>query len=488
MPTSPSSPSSKSMGANTVRISERMTWKQLQQCIREKNDDFDQLLAQNFFLLQQQAKDKKDSISQLTLDVIIAGMMDLTKAIEERKAAKQPLPEFTTNAFTLFSRLAESYNNPTLLKQTGLHYMTEWRLPETALRYFERALSLGGAEQSLRPLIEVAAISIQRRTNPRAGLAEIKGVTVSPSGKSKLTQSIQLTDKKLIVRAQRPSPQAPPQTMARNLKKATAALSDPMKESLKEVSKKMAEGDFARVHELLIKVGKYPIKKEILCGMWSNLGRAWYQAGNPVQMEEAYSQAYMYDPKGSNTYFNLALAKSLNKKISEAEALYQMAGKIDPNNPKVWCNLGVLYFQNDRFAEAETAFKAAIQHRTDYARAWDNLGSSLSAQGKVDEAIEACQQAIHYKAGYAEAYFKLSALYLDKGDPASLTEAVSALSHVVSHPPLAASANAMLSVIQSRLEQIDSAKASLQRTVKSDPNCSLLPTVWNELETAIRAT
>jgi superkiller protein 3 len=466
-----------------------MTWKQLQQCTREKNDDFGQLLAQNYFLLQQQAKDKKDSTSQLTLDAIIGGMMDLTKAIEERQAAKQPTPDFSLAAFSLFSRLADSYNNPMLLKQAGLHCMTEWRLPEAALRYFERALSLGGAEQSIRPLIEVANISIQRKANPRAGLAEVKGATVSSSGKSKLTQSIRLTDKKLITKNQRPSPKAPPQAIARGLKsKATAALPDPIKECLKEAAKRMADGDLIPVHGLLLKAGKYPVKKEILCGMWSNLGRAWYQAGNPVQMEEAYSQAYMNDPNGSNTYFNLALAKSLNKKIVEAETLYKMAGKIDPNNPKVWCNLGVLYFQNDRFAEAEAVFKTAIQHRPEYARAWDNLGSALSAQGKVDEAIEACKQAIHYKPGYAEAYFKLSALYLDKGDPASLTEAVSALSHVVNHPPLAASANAMLSVIQSRLEQVDSAKASLQRAVESDPNCALLPTVWNELETAIRAT
>ena len=106
----------------------------------------------------------------------------------------------------------------------------------------------------------------------------------------------------------------------------------------------------------------------------------------------------------------------------------------------------------------------------------------------MDEAIEACKQAIHHRPGYPEAYFKLAAIYLDKGDPDSLTEAVSALSYVVNYPPLAASANAMLSMIQSRLEQVDSAKASLQRAVESDPNCVLLPTVWNELETAIRAS
>jgi tetratricopeptide (TPR) repeat protein len=204
-------------------------------------------------------------------------------------------------------------------------------------------------------------------------------------------------------------------------------------------------------------------------------------------MEEAYSQAYVCDPKGGDTYFNLALAKSLNKKIAEAETLYQFALKVDATNPKVWCNLGVLYFQNDRLPEAEAAFRSAVEHRPDYARAWDNLASALTAQDRVDEAIEACLRAIQYRPGFPEAYFKLSALYFGKGDPASLMEAATALSHVVNHAPLAASANSMLSMIHSRLEQVDSAKASLQRAVETDPKCVMLPTVWNELESAIRS-
>ena len=480
------SASAKSMGTGTTKLSERMTWKQLQNCVRDKSDSFSQLLSQNFLLLHQHAKEKKDFISVQTLEVIIAGFIDLTHSIEARKEHEESLPEFSSGAYTLFHRLAESYNNPSLLKQAGLHFMTEWREPGAALRYFERALSLGGSESAIRSLIDVAKIGVDRKNNIKKGIKSGQEVTSNSSGGSKITQMIRQTDKILITKTQRPSPQA---ALALGRKaKATAALPDPIKDYLKEAARELTAGNLAEVHRLLVKAGKYPVKKEILCGLWSNLGRAWYQAGNHIEMEEAYRQAYLHDPKGSNTYFNLALAKSLNKKIAEAETLYQMAGKLDPSNPKVWCNLGVLYFQNDRFPEAEQAFRTAIQYRADYARAWDNLGSSLSAQGKVDEAIEACKKAIHYRPGYPEAYFKLSAIYLDKGDPASLAEAASALSHVVNYAPLAASANAMLSMIQSRMVNVDSAKASLQRAVQNDPNCDLLPKVWTELETAIRAS
>jgi len=488
MQTNAGSASARAMGSGTTKVSERMTWKQLQQCTREKNDDFSQLLAQNFLLLHQLAREKKDPISLQTLDVIVASFVDLTKAVEERKAVKESTPEFTSGAYTLFSRLAESYNNPTVLKQAGLHFMTEWRLPEAALRYFQRAMSLGGSAGTMQSLIDVATIAVQRKKEIRKGTPVGKGVTVSASGKSKISQMIRQTSKLLITKTQRPSPHAP-LLLGRNLKsKPTAALPDPVKECLKDAAKELTAGNLEQVTGLLLKAGKHPVKKSILCGLWSNLGRSWYLAGDHVRMEEAYTHAYMQDPKGSNTYFNLALAKSLNQKIAEAETLYQLAGKIDPNNPKVWCNLGVLYFQNDRFAEAEHAFRTALHHRADYARAWDNLGAALSALGRPDEAIEACRKAIQCRPGYSEAYFKLAAIYLDKGDPASLTEAVSALSHVVTYAPLAASANAMLSMIHSRLEQVDSAKASLERAVKSDPNCALLPTVWNELETAIRAS
>jgi tetratricopeptide (TPR) repeat protein len=369
-----------------------------------------------------------------------------------------------------------------------MHYLTEWRLPEAALRHFERALSLGGTENALHSLIEVATLAVHRKTTVRKSASSDTGVTTSSAANTKVTRIIRETDKVLITKTQRPSPPAK-FALARTLRiKTTAPLPDTIKDCLKEAERELAEGNLARAHELLLKTGKHPVKKDILCAMWSNLGRAWYLAGNPVEMEQAYAQAYVYDPKGSNTYFNLALAKALNQKIGEAETLYQLAAKIDPSNPKVWCNLGVLYFQNDRFAEAEQAFRSAIKHRPEYARAWDNLASALSAQGRAEETIEACRKAIQLRPGYPESYFKLSAIYFGRGDEASLTEAAAALSYVVNHPPLAASANAMLSMIHSRLEQVDSAKASLQRAVETDPNCVLLPTVWNELETAIRAS
>jgi len=474
------------MGSGTTKITERMTWKQLQQCVRDNREDFSKLLAQNFLLLHQQAKEKKDTTSIQTLDVIIAGIAEVSRAIEERKEEGDFLPVFSSAAFSIFSRLAESYNNPAVLKQAGLHYMSEWRLPGAALQHFQRALSLGGTENALRSLIEVAFIAVQRKKSPKRETADT-GVTSPLASNPNVTQIIRETDKALITKTRRPSFNA--SQMARTMKlKPGVALPDVAKEALKAAAKEIINGNVAHAHELLLKAGKYPVKKEILCAMWSNLGRTCYQSNRYVEMEDAYTQAYVNDPTGGDTYFNLALAKSLNQKLTEAEALYQLAAKMDPSNPKVWCNLGVLYFQNDRFAEAEHVFRSAIKYRPDYARAWDNLASALSAQGKTEEAIVACQKAIEIRPGYPEAYFKLSAIYFGKGDPASLTEAASALGYVVNYAPLAASVNAMLSMIHSRMEQIDSAKASLQRAVESDPKCVLLPTVWNELETAIRGT
>ncbi|MCE0496723.1 MAG: tetratricopeptide repeat protein [Methylacidiphilales bacterium] len=480
--------SGKSIGLGTTRISERATWNQLQQCAREENGDFSRLLARNFLLLLQQAKNKKDATSIQTLEVIISGLVDLTKAIESRKSAGQSPPGFSATPFTIFSRLAESYNNPSLLKQVGLHYMVEWGLPDTALRHFQRALSLGGPERALRSLIEMTSITIQRHHTATEKIPATMGVTTSFAANPNVTRIIRETDKQLITKTQRPSPQAKV-VMARSLKaQTTVALPDAIKDCLKEAARQLTNGNLAGVYELLLKAAKYPVKKTILCAMWSNLGRAHYQAGNYLEMEEAYLQAYVHGPKESNNYFNLALAKSMNRKMAEAETLYRFAAKLDPSNPKVWCNLGILYFQNDRFKDAERAYRSAIQSRPEYARAWENLASALLAQDKVDEAIEACRKAIQLRPGYPEAYFKLSAIYFGKGDPASLQEAARTLSYVFNYAPLAASANAMLSMIHSRLQQVDSAKASLQRAVESDPKCVLLPTVWNELETAIRSS
>lgn len=469
--------------SGTTRITPpTLNWKPLQVCVRNKEEDFSQPLAQNFLQLQQHAKNKKDATSIQTLDVIVSGLIDLTRVLTER--SKDSAPAFSSTAYSIFTRLAESYNNPTLLKQVGLHYMMEWQMPEAALLHFERALKLGGAENALHSLMEVATIAVQKKSRPNLVPVGAE-VTSSPTDKAKLTQIIRDSDKVLITKSLRPSSHA---ALIARTQKISPGEEVPaaVKDALKQAGKELLNGNLSLCHDILRQVDKYPVKKEVLWAAWTNLGKAFYDAGKYPEMEEAYGQAYVYDPQGGNSYFNLALAKSLNQKNDEAVELYRLAGKLDPANPKIWCNLGVLHFQRDQFAEADVAFRSAIESRPDYARAWDNLASVLAAQYKTDEAIQACHRAIELKPGYPEAYFKLSTIYFNRGDVSSLMEAATFLSYAVNYAPLSASANAMLSMIHSRLEQVDSAKASLQRAVESDPKCTLLPTVWNELESAIR--
>lgn len=467
-----------------TQISQPLNWKLLQQCARNRSGDFCQPLAQNFLLLCQQVRNKKDATSLQTLEAIIDSLVELTNAVEVRKSGDAPV--FTSNALTIFTRLAESYNNPTVLKQAGLHYLMEWRLPAAALPLFQRALSLGGAANALQPLIEVATIAVQKKEGGNTAAPDA-GITAPQAGQAQAAQIVRETDKVLITKSLRPSSHAA--LIARTQKiRPGEDVPGQVKEALQQAGKEVVDGNLALAEDLLRQVDKYPVKKEVMWAAWTNLGMAYYQAGQYPEMEQAYAQAYVYDPQGGNTYFNLALAKSLNQKIDEAVALYRMATQLDPTNAKTWCNLGVLHFQHDQFAEAEEAFRSALQHRPEYARAWDNLGSALVAQGKTEEAIGACHKAIELHPGYPEAYFKLSTICFDRGDATSLAEAATMLSYAVNYPPLAAPANAMLSMIHSRLEQIDSAKASLQRAVESDPKCNLLPTVWNELESAIRSS
>ena len=50
------------MVTGSTKISDRMTWKQLQHCVRDPSEDFTRPLAQNFLLLHQAAKNKKPLI------------------------------------------------------------------------------------------------------------------------------------------------------------------------------------------------------------------------------------------------------------------------------------------------------------------------------------------------------------------------------------------------------------------------------------------
>jgi tetratricopeptide (TPR) repeat protein len=419
-----------------------------------------------------------DPQSARSLEVIIAGLEELRQAAETARARNQRPPASSPLAGPLFRRLAQDCNDPRLLKEAGMLYLSTWRLPEVARHHFERCLRLGEPERDLRPLIEASAMAVQRlaaaETGRKPGYSaasvaqQASPVVVDMMRRSGMHEPFRLRSTAL----------AAPITRTKREEDPESPLPKSGLECLREAPAMIEQGRLTRARALLLRAGDNPRFGREAAQAWAALGKAHHEAGAFPEMEMAYQEASKSEPETMVSHFNLALAKQLNRKPDQAEALYLMADRIQPNHPKVWCNLGSLYFQENRFSEAEEALRRALQADPQYVRAWDNLAAALGSQNKLDESLEACRQAIELRPGYPEAYFKMGVIYFGRSRPAEASEA---FRHATDSPHLAPLAWAFLSTIHSRLEQVGPAMQAVCRSAELDPQGELLWMAWNEL-------
>jgi tetratricopeptide (TPR) repeat protein len=412
-----------------------------------------------------------DSERARSLEVIIAGLEELRKNTQHALAKNERAPASSPLAAPLFARLAHDCNDPRLLKEAGMIYLSTWRLPDVARRHFERCLKLGEAERDVRPLLEAAALSSQRLAAARTG-QKPEGVIGAPSFTpvSDKIRRTSVASPAILPGASLPLP------MLRPLGETPLPKSG--LECLREAAAMIAQGRLARAQELLLRAGDNPRQGREIAQAWASLGKAHYETGDFAAMELAYQEASKSEPETMVAHFNLALAKQLNGKMEQAEALYLTAERIQPHHPKILCNLGSLYLQSKRPVDAEKALRSALQADPHYARAWDNLAAALEAQGRLAEAVEACQRAIEARPGYAEAYQRLGVIQFERSRAAEASEA---FRHASSAPATAPASFAYLAIIHARLSQLDAAGAAVLRAAELNAPTDLLWTAWNEL-------
>ena len=354
--------------------------------------------------LADQVRGQNDPLSIKSLEVIIEGL----KKIEEVNTAakeKETAPlRISALSKSMFTRLARAYNSPTLLKEVGMIYLRDLGLPNVALLHFERSMRLGGPEKELRPLSEAAAVAVQRQMAQRTGAeAGHSGITSAQHAQPVAPDIIRKTGKILM-------PSRPNLPAAGGMKPVPVVPDEPLPATTKECLEKaqiaIKVGHLARAHALLRKANEQPGDKTEMWQAWTDLGQAYFEAGQCAPIEEAFVEALRYDPEELASQFNAALGYQLNSKYDLALATYLKANKINPKHPKVWCNLGVLYFQTDQYPQAESALRFATMASPEYARAWDNLAAALGAQDKLDEALIACKRAVELRPEYPEAFLQ----------------------------------------------------------------------------------
>jgi tetratricopeptide (TPR) repeat protein len=426
--------------------------------------------------LADKVRGQNDPLSTKSLEVIIDGLKKIEEVNAQAKAQNRSPVRISSLAQSMFSRLARAYNSPTLLKEVGLIYLRDLGLPNVALQHFERSIRLGGPERELRPLSEAAAVAVQRQMSQTTGMqAGHAGITSAQHAKPVAIEIIRKTGKMLMPSrlAQATTKMAPPHPDA-----AAEKLPDTTQECLLHAKVAIKKGDLMRAQLLLKKANEAPAGKTEMWQAWTDLGQAFFEVGQAVQIEEAFLEALRYDPDELASQFNAALGYQLNLKYDLALATYLKANKINPKHPKVWCNLGVLYFQTDQYPQAESALRFATMASPEYARAWDNLAAALGAQDKLDEALIACKRAVELRPDYPEAFFKMGVIYFTRND---YTRAAAEFQRAAQHPAIAAYCDSFQAIIHARLEQTEAAETAVQRAVKADPKCDLLWMAWNEI-------
>jgi tetratricopeptide (TPR) repeat protein len=438
----------------------------------------DPLSAASWEGLLDKVKGQNDPLSTKSLEVIIEGLKKIEEVNAQAKEQDTALLRISPLAKSMFTRLARAYNSPTLLKEVGLIYLRELGQPNIALQHFERSIRLGGPEKELRPLSEAAAVAVQRQVSQLTGRqAGHAGISAAQHTKPVATEIIRKTGKMLMpsrvaqVATTRMAPPVPGTEAAEPLPSTT-------QECLAMAKIAIARGSLGRAEALLRKANEMPGGKTEMWQAWTDLGQACFEAGQSVQVEEAFVEALKYDPDELASQFNAALGYQLNHKYDLALATYLKANKIDPKHPKVWCNLGVLYFQTDQYPQAESALRFATMASPDYARAWDNLAAALGAQDKLDEALLACRRAVELRPEYPEAFFKMGVIYFTRND---FTLAAAEFQRAALLPAISAYCDSFQAIIHARLEQTEAAEAAVQRAIKADPKCDLLWMAWNEI-------
>src|ERR1700683_2424883 len=93
-----------------------------------------------------------------TLMTILEGV----EKLRERSNSDNPVAITGFHA-TLFDRLLQSFNNPTLLKEVGLIYLGEVGLPGIALKHLDLAHQFAPKDRDIAELQKAATIALARQ-------------------------------------------------------------------------------------------------------------------------------------------------------------------------------------------------------------------------------------------------------------------------------------------------------------------------------------
>jgi tetratricopeptide (TPR) repeat protein len=424
-----------------------------------------------------------DMFSTRTLTVIHEGIETLAK-----KRATIPHWESIARAHSsLFERLRKAFNNPNLLKEVGIAYLNDFRLPAIAQKHFELAHQLAPKDRDIEQLQVDAALAVARQMTEKtthsgldegaphkaevgALLAKTSKLTHILDTRSDLGESAQQSGQKQERTA---NGKQPPQ----NGNGTTPAYV----KLLRRAQALTNQTDFAGAAMTLKEAQDEGAPKGDLEAFYAELGLAAYDHGRMDESLSAFTRMRELAPESVEGWFNCGLVLQKIGHLDEALRAYHEAARLAPDNAKVWCNLSSVWFERGEFLEAERTARRTVELKPDYARGWDNLASALSALNRLTEAAQACQQAIRIQPALHSAWFKFGVVNFQLNN---MFHAIEAFNMTGENPDFFPFVLYYLSMIESRRGETEAAIEKLQDARAADPANELEITALKELAIA----
>jgi Flp pilus assembly protein TadD len=142
-----------------------------------------------------------------------------------------------------------------------------------------------------------------------------------------------------------------------------------------------------------------------------------HRRGQFQAAECTYREAIRLRPGHAETWSNLGLALTAQRRLADAEACQQHALRLAPDHAEAHNNLGLAQYEQGRVAEAENSFRGALRLRPGFGNAMMNLGTALQSLNRLAEAEACYHQSLALGADPAKVLNNLGVILQEQGRP-----------------------------------------------------------------------
>ena len=424
---------------------------------------------------------KSDVFSTRTLTVIHEGVERLDQARVGGSV------EITNQHVTLFERLQKSFNNPHLLKQVGVAFLEDFRIPAVAQKLFDLASQLAPKDRDIEELQVAAALGVAREMTHQSGHSGLDDAQPPrPEVNSLLRKTAKLTHgvdtrTHLDETAGEMGRQQEVFRKTGGLREVPASQTAAVQRGLVRTAKLIAAAEFSGAATALEAAQKAGAPREEVQAYFAQIGLTAFDHGQMDDALAAFLRLRDIAPEAVEGWFNCGLVYQKMGRFDEAHASYQEAVRLAPDNPKIWCNLSSLWFERGNPEESEKAARRCLELKENYARAWDNLASALGAQNRLPEAADACKQAVRINPQLLSAWFKYGVVNFQLDN---MVMAIEAFQMAGGEQSFHSYVLYYLAMIDARRGELEDAVEKLTEARALDPQNEMEVTALREVATA----